>query len=101
MEAIGNLPGMNTRLLFLPVGYADGIPEGDIRKGNWQPDGFDLLGNVTMDQIMIGPIEDDEADRAHSWQSRGEVEKMGSVCWNYELRDFNEVLVPESERVLN
>jgi alanine racemase len=42
----------------LPIGYADGIPRAISR--NWQPSGFDLLGNVTMDQIMIGPVDIDK-----------------------------------------
>lgn len=61
----------------LPVGYADGIPRAISR--NWQPDGFDLLGNVTMDQIMVGPIEDDRPIELIPGKA-GEIEKWAKCA---------------------
>ena len=69
---------MNTRLLFYLLVMQTGF-QGRYQKRNWQPDGFDLLGNVTMDQIMIGPIEDDRPIELIPGKA-GEVEKWAQCA---------------------
>lgn len=39
----------------LPMGYADGIPRA--LSSRWPEQGIQLLGNVTMDQVMFGPVQ--------------------------------------------
>ncbi len=78
-------PRDNYPVGVFPIGYGDGFPRGISGKGVTFS-GHPLLGRVTMDQIILGGVEDDKEINLFS-QDESSIEKLGdlSCSFSYEI----------------